>query len=66
MILFWKIPMKVSEIAKTVASSDERVYIIFTEELGMRKLSARWVLHLLTTDKKQHFNASFSGMFTPF
>ena len=38
--------LKVSEIAKTVAISDERVHHIFTEELGMKKLSARWVLRL--------------------
>ena len=44
--------LKMSEIVKPVSISDERVHQILTEELGMKKLSARWVLRLLTSDHK--------------
>lgn len=45
--------LKVSEIAKNVGILDERTYHILTKELGMKKLSARWVQRLLTVDKKR-------------
>ena len=39
-------------IASTVGKSQERVHSILTEDLEMRKLSARWVPRLLTVDQK--------------
>ena len=39
-------------IASTVGISQERVHSILTEDLEMRKLSARWVPRLLTVDQK--------------
>ncbi|XP_014487254.1 PREDICTED: uncharacterized protein LOC106751024, partial [Dinoponera quadriceps] len=39
--------VKVCEIAEAVGISEERVRNILQEELGMRKLCARWVPHLL-------------------
>ena len=39
-------------IASTVGISQERVHSILTEDLEMRKLSARWVPRLLTIDQK--------------
>jgi len=44
--------MKVLEIAKTIGISKEHVGYILHEELGMKKLCARWVLCLLTADQK--------------
>ena len=44
--------LKVSEIANIVNISKERVYNILTQELHMKKLSARWVPRLLTLDQK--------------
>lgn len=44
--------LKVFEIAKTVGISDGRVYHILTKDLPMKKLSARWVPCLLTSDQK--------------
>ena len=35
--------LKVQEIAEAVGMSSECIYHILTEELGMKKLSARWV-----------------------
>lgn len=46
--------MKIREIAKTVNISDERVFNILHEHLGMKKLSARWVPRLLTVDQKRN------------
>ena len=40
-------------IASTVGISQERVHSILTEDLEMRKLSARWVPRLLTVDQKR-------------
>ena len=40
-------------IAIAVGISQERVHSILTEDLEMRKLSARWVPRLLTVDQKQ-------------
>ena len=45
--------LKVYEIAETVGISEEKVRHILHEELGMRKLCARWVPHLLNADHKQ-------------
>lgn len=45
--------VKVREIAETVGISEERVRNILHKELGMRKLCARWVPHLLNADQKQ-------------
>ena len=39
-------------IASTMGISQERVHSILTEDLEMRKLSARWVPRLLTVDQK--------------
>ena len=39
-------------IASTVGISQKRVHFILTEDLEMRKLSARWVPRLLTLDQK--------------
>ena len=39
-------------IASSVGISQERVHSILIEDLGMRKLSARWVPKLLTVDQK--------------
>ncbi|KYN16546.1 hypothetical protein ALC57_11207 [Trachymyrmex cornetzi] len=40
--------IKIREIAEAVCISKERVCHILTKELGMRKLTARWVPRLLT------------------
>lgn len=45
--------LKVHEIAEAAGISDDRVHSILHEHLGMRKLSARWVPHLLSFDQKQ-------------
>lgn len=45
--------VKVREIADIVKISTERVRHILHENLGMKKLSARWVPRLLTIDQKQ-------------
>lgn len=45
--------IKVRELAEAVGISEERVRKILHEELGMRKLCARWVPHLLNADHKQ-------------
>ena len=42
--------LKVREIAEAVGMSSERVYHILAEELGMQKLSVRWVPRLLTLE----------------
>jgi len=44
--------MKVREIAETIDISKECVGYILHEELGMKKLCARWVPRLLTADQK--------------
>ena len=44
--------LKVREISETVNISVGHVWHILHECLGMRKLSARWVLHLLTANHK--------------
>lgn len=44
--------LKVHEIAEAAGISDEHVHSILHEHLGMRKLSARWVPHLLNYDQK--------------
>jgi len=45
--------IKVREIAETIGISKECVGYILHEELDMKKLCARWVLHLLTADQKR-------------
>jgi histone-lysine N-methyltransferase SETMAR len=45
--------MKVREIAETIGISKECVEYILHEELGMKKLCARWVPHLLTAYQKR-------------
>ena len=42
-----------TEIAETVGISFEKVYDILTNELGMKKLSTRWVPRRLTQNQKQ-------------
>jgi hypothetical protein len=44
--------IKVREIAEVMHMSKERVYNILNQHLGMRKLSAPWVPHLLMLDQK--------------
>jgi len=46
--------MKVREIAETIGISKERVGYILHEELDMKKLCARRVPRLLTTDQKRN------------
>jgi hypothetical protein len=48
--------MKVHEIAKTIGISKEHVGYFLHEELHMKKLCTRWVLHLLTADQKHICN----------
>ncbi|XP_075151541.1 histone-lysine N-methyltransferase SETMAR-like [Haematobia irritans] len=43
--------IKVREIANVM--SNDRVHLILHEELYMKKLSTRWVPHLLTVDQKR-------------
>lgn len=45
--------IKVREIVEAVGISYERVQNILTNELGMSKISARWVPRLLTVDQKR-------------
>lgn len=45
--------IKVKEIAEAMNISEECVYHILHENLGMRKLSARWVPRSLTSDQKR-------------
>lgn len=45
--------IKVREIEEAVGISYERVTNILHQELGMRKLSARWVPHLLNPEQKR-------------
>lgn len=45
--------IKVREIAEAMKMSKERVCHILNQDLGMRKLSARWVPRLLTLDQKR-------------
>ncbi|XP_011873175.1 PREDICTED: histone-lysine N-methyltransferase SETMAR-like [Vollenhovia emeryi] len=45
--------LKVSEIARVAGISDERAFHILTQELCMKKLSARWVPRSLTIDQKR-------------
>jgi len=45
--------MKVREIAETIGISKEHVGYILHEELDMKELCTRWVLHLLTADQKR-------------
>ena len=44
--------LRVDDIAEIVGISHEHVYHILTKELGMKKLCARWVPHLLSSDQK--------------
>lgn len=45
--------LKLSEIADTTGISKEQVHHIISEELNMKKLSARWVPRLFTHDQKR-------------
>jgi histone-lysine N-methyltransferase SETMAR len=45
--------VKVREITSAVGISSEQVHNTLPQHLNMRKLSARWVLQLLTVDQKQ-------------
>jgi hypothetical protein len=45
--------MKVHEIAEIIGIWKECVGYILHEELDMKKLCARWVLHFLTVDQKR-------------
>ncbi|XP_055375401.1 uncharacterized protein LOC129608102 [Condylostylus longicornis] len=46
--------LKVRELADIVGLSKSAIHRILTENLDMKKLSARWVPRLLTIDHKQH------------
>lgn len=46
--------LKLIQIAEATGISKERVSHILHEELGMRKLCARWVPRLITPEQKQH------------
>lgn len=46
--------VKVREIAEIVGISKDSVHRILTEELGMKKLCARWVPRLLTPEQKHN------------
>ena len=45
--------MKVRELAETTSISTGSVDKILHDDLGMRKLTGKWVLHLLTIDQKR-------------
>uniref|UniRef100_A0A1I8NKG9 Uncharacterized protein n=1 Tax=Musca domestica TaxID=7370 RepID=A0A1I8NKG9_MUSDO len=45
--------IKVREIANIMGISNDQVHLIIHEELQMKKLSARWVPHLLTVEQKR-------------
>lgn len=45
--------LKLQQIAEMVGISKERVHVIVVQELGMKKLSARWVPRLLSDDQKK-------------
>lgn len=45
--------IKVREIVEAMGIPKERICHIVTEELGMRKLSTRWVPRLLTLNQKR-------------
>ena len=45
--------LKVREIVEAAGMSSEQAYHILSEELGMKKLSARWVPRLLMQDQKR-------------
>ncbi|EYC30978.1 hypothetical protein Y032_0004g1883 [Ancylostoma ceylanicum] len=45
--------VKVNEIEEALGISHERVIHILHNELGLKKLSARWVPHLLTPEQKR-------------
>ena len=46
--------VKIIEIADMMNISIKRMKNILHEKLGIRKLSARWVPHLLTVEQKQN------------
>lgn len=45
--------IKVREIAEAMKMSRKRVYHILNQDLGMRRLSARWLPRLLTSDQRR-------------
>ena len=45
--------LKLPEIADTLKISEDSVFTILHESLGMRKLFSKWVTRLLTPDQKQ-------------
>ncbi|KAG7313617.1 hypothetical protein JYU34_000775 [Plutella xylostella] len=45
--------IKVREIAEAMKMSRERVCHILNQDLGMRRLSARWLPRLLTSDQRR-------------
>ncbi|KAM8707942.1 hypothetical protein ACLKA7_014983 [Drosophila subpalustris] len=62
MISYWLIAegtLKVREIAEIIGISKDRVGYILHDILGMRKLSAEWVLSLLTPDNKRNRETIF-------
>ena len=54
--------VKVCKIPEAMGISKERVWNFLKEELGIRKLCARWVPHFLMADHKQ---MAFAAMFGP-
>ena len=45
--------VKVRVIGNAIGISNDRVHFILQQELHIKKLSARWVPHLLTVDQKR-------------
>ncbi|KAG5340321.1 GVQW3 protein, partial [Acromyrmex heyeri] len=54
--------IKVREIAEVMNISKERVYYILTEELDMRKLTARWYF-IYETKEQSNFQGSYGIVF---
>ena len=54
--------VKIREIANIVKISTERIQNVLHETLGMKKLSARWMLRLLTVEQKQNRD-NFKALF---
>lgn len=54
--------LKVREIAEAIGISTGSAYSILTENLGMKKLCARWVPHLLSSDQKANFRTMFGSI----
>ena len=54
--------VKIREITNIVKISTERIQNVLHETLGMKKLSARWMLRLLTVEQKRNRD-NFKALF---